>query len=84
MKRSTEMQGNWFWNNKVMDAIEKGLLNLTHWIWNKRHNSTEIENSPAPAVKVEPKVDTAVVAKKPAARKTAAKKAPKGNEWSVK
>jgi hypothetical protein len=78
------MQGNWFWNNKVMDAIEKGLLNLTHWIWNKRHNSTEIENSPAPAVKVEPKVDTAVVAKKPAARKTATKKAPKGSEWSVK
>ncbi len=75
-------KGNWFWNNKVMDAIEKGLLDLTHWIWLKRHNSTEIEEVPAPAVKVEP---VAVVEqKKPAARKTAMKKAPKGNEWSVK
>jgi hypothetical protein len=76
------MQGNWFWNNKVMDAIEKGLLNLTHWLWAKRHNSTELESVPvaepvqAPAVK-------AAVEKKPA-RKTAIKKAPKGNEWSVK
>jgi len=75
-------KGNWFWNNKVMDAIEKGLLDLTHWIWLKRHNSTEIEEIPAPAAKVEP---VAVVEqKKPAARKTAAKKAPKGNEWSIK
>lgn len=74
------MQGNWFWNNKVMDAIEKGLLNLTHWIWAKRHNSTEVEVIPTPAVKVEPVVEE----KKPAARKTAAKKAPKGSEWSVK
>jgi hypothetical protein len=76
------MQGNWFWNNKVMDAIEKGLLNLTHWLWAKRHNSTELESVPvaepvqAPAVK-------AAVEKKPV-RKPAAKKAPKGNEWSVK
>jgi hypothetical protein len=74
-------KGNWFWNNKVMDAVEKGLLDLTHWIWLKRHNSTEIEEIPAPAAKVEP---VAVEQKKPAARKTAVKKAPKGNEWSVK
>jgi len=75
-------KGNWFWNNKVMDAIEKGLLDLTHWIWLKRHNSTEIEEIPAPAAKVEPVAD--VEQKKPAARKTAVKKAPKGNEWSIK
>ena len=75
------MQGNWFWNNKVMDAIEKGLLNLTHWIWAKRHNTTEVEAVPTPA-KVEPTV--AVEEKKPAAKRTAAKKPPKGSEWSVK
>ena len=75
-------KGNWFWNNKVMDVIEKGLLDLTHWIWLKRHNSTEIEEIPAPAAKVEPVA--AVEENKPAARKTAMKKAPKGNEWSVK
>ncbi len=74
------MQGNWFWNNWIMDAIEKGLLNLTHWIWAKRHNSTEIEEVPTPAVKVEPVAEE----KKPTARKPAAKKAPKGSDWSVK
>jgi hypothetical protein len=71
-------KGNWFWNNKVMDAIEKGLLDLTHWIWLKRHNSTEIEEI---AAKVEP---AAVEEKKPSLRKSTVKKAPKGNEWSVK
>ena len=75
-------KGHWFWNNKVMDAIEKGLLNLTHWIWAKRHISTEIEEGAIPALKVEPVI--AVEEKKPAARKPAAKKPPKGNDWSVK
>ena len=75
------MQGNWFWNNKVMDAIEKGLLNLTHWLWAKRHISSEVESIPTPT-KVEPVV--AVEEKKPTARKTAAKKPPKGSDWSVK
>ena len=80
------MQGNWFWNNKVMDAIEKGLLNLTHWLWAKRHSSSEIEHIPNPAAKVEPVVEKIVV-KKVAAKKPAAKRTPKaakGNEWSVK
>lgn len=75
------MQGNWFWNNKVMDAVEKGLLNLTHWVWSKRHNTTEVESIPTPA-KIEPVV--AVEEKKPAAKRTAAKKPPKGSDWSVK
>jgi hypothetical protein len=72
------MQGNWFWNNKVMDAIEKGLLNLTHWLWAKRHISAEIEEVPTP--KVEPVAEE----KKPAVKRTAAKKPPKGSDWSVK
>jgi len=74
------MQGNWFWNNKVMDAVERGLLNLTHWIWAKRHSSTEIEQIPTPTVKVE----EVPVEKKPAAKRPASKKAPKGSDWSVK
>ena len=80
------MQGNWFWNNKIMDAVEKGLLNLTHWVWAKRHGSAEMESSIAPTAKVEPAVEKAAV-KKPAAKKPAAKRAPnaaKGSEWSVK
>ena len=75
------MQGNWFWNNKVMDAIEKGLLNLTHWLWAKRHSSSEVESIPTPT-KVEPVV--AVEEKKPVAKRAAAKKPPKGSDWSVK
>lgn len=77
------MQDNWFWNNKIMDAIEKGLLNLTHWLWAKRHNSTELESVPVAAPVEPPKTEAVAVEKKPA-RKTAVKKAPKGNEWSVK
>ena len=76
------MQGNWFWNNKVMDAIEKGLLNLTHWLWAKRHNSTELESVPVAEPAKVPEVKAA--ADKKPARKTTIKKAPKGNEWSVK
>ena len=77
------MQGNWFWNNKVMDAIEKGLLNLTHWLWAKRHNSTELESVPVAAPVEAPKTEAVAAEKKPG-RKPAVKKAPKGNEWSVK
>ena len=81
------MQGNWFWNSKAMDVVEKGLLNLTHWVWAKRNSSTEIEHIPNPAaMKAEPVVEKIVV-KKTAAKKPAAKRTPKatkGNEWSVK
>jgi hypothetical protein len=73
-------KGHWFWNSGFMDTVEKWLLDLTHWVWAKRHNSAEIEEIPAPA-KVDP---VAVEEKKTTSRKPAAKKAPKGNEWSVK
>ena len=75
--------GHWFWHSAFMNAVEKGLLNLTHWIWAKRHNSTELESVPVAAPVETPKVEPAVAEKKPA-RKPATKKAPKGNEWSVK
>lgn len=77
------MQGNWFWNNRIMDAIEKGLLNLTHWIWAKRHTSTEAEVIPVATPAETPTVKQDAAEKKPA-RKPAVKKTPKGNEWSVK
>lgn len=80
------MQGNWFWNSKVMDYVEKSLLNLTHWVWGKRNSSTEIEHIPNPAAKVEPTVEKTVV-KKTTAKKPAVKKSPKaakGSGWSVK
>ena len=73
-------KGHWFWNSGFMDTVEKWLLDLTHWVWAKRHNTTEVEVVPTPA-KVEP---VAVEEKKPAAKRTTAKKAPKGSEWSVK
>jgi hypothetical protein len=73
-----------------MDVIEKQLLNLTHWVWAKRHESSEIEYIP----KIEPAMgstkeyipdttaEPAKPVKKPAAKRTP--KAPKGSEWSVK
>jgi len=76
-------KSHWFWNNKVMDAIEKGLLNLTHWLWAKRHNSTEFESVPVAAAIEAPKTESVAVEKK-STRKPAARKAPKGSEWSVK
>jgi hypothetical protein len=74
-----------------MDAVEKGLLNLTHWIWAKRNGSTEIERIPNPAVEAEPAVKNIpvknIAVKKTAVKKPAVKRTPratKGNEWSVK
>lgn len=76
-------KGHWFWNSGFMNFVEKLLLNLTHWVWAKRHNSTEVES--VPVAEVEPKdVATPAESTKPAAKKTPRKKAPKGNEWSVK
>jgi len=73
-------KSHWFWNSKVIDLVEKWLLDLTHWIWAKRHASTEVESVPVPEpvqVQVEPEA-----VKKPAVKRTP--KAKKGNEWSVK
>jgi hypothetical protein len=83
-------KSHWFWNSGLMDVVEKQLLNLTHWVWAKRNESSEIEYIP----KIEPKLVTppeesnnavaepAKPVKKPAAKRTP--KAPKGNEWNVK
>ena len=82
-------KGHWFWNSKFMDVVEKQLLNLTHWVWAKRHESSEIEYIP----KIEPTIVTkddsknVVVEPTKPARKPAVKRAPKtpkGNEWNVK
>lgn len=87
-------KGHWFWHSSLMNVIEKQLLNLTHWVWAKRHESAEVEYIP----KIEPKMEvTSVIteedsknivaeparpAKRPATKRTP--KAPKGNEWNVK
>ena len=78
---------HWFWNSGLMDVIEKQLLNLTHWVWAKRHESAEVEYVP----KIEPTMviteeDSKNIVAEPArpVRKPAVKKAPKGNEWNVK
>lgn len=82
-------KGHWFWNSRLMDVVEKQLLNLTHWVWAKRNESSEIEYIP----KIEPKLVTpeesnntvaepAKPVRKPAVKRTP--KVPKGNEWNVK
>jgi len=76
-------KGHWFWNSRLMDVVEKQLLNLTHWVWAKRNESTEIEYIP----KIEPKLvtpedESVKPVKKPAVKRTP--KVPKGNEWNVK
>ena len=78
---------HWFWNSGLMDIVEKQLLNLTHWVWAKRHESSEIEYIP----KIEPTLviteeDSKNIVAEPArsVRKPAVKKVPKGNEWNVK
>ena len=77
-------KGHWFWHSKVADWIEKSLLDLTHWIWSKRHASTEdatlnLKKEPelGPVGTVVPSQDSEV--KKPARKGTP--KAPKGNQW---
>lgn len=76
-------KGHWFWNSRLMNAVEKILLDLTHWVWAKRHNTTEIESVPVAEVKrVEPEPELTLEPKKPATKRKP--KAPKGNEWSVK
>lgn len=81
-------KGHWFWHSGFMNAVEKMLLDLTHWVWAKRHNTTEVESVPVAEVeKAELSISEPALTDKPAAKKPAAKrkpKAPKGNEWSVK
>ena len=75
-------KGHWFWNSVLMNVVEKQLLNLTHWVWMKRHDSVDevavpVAANTEPAAQVEEQT-------KPAAKRPARKKSPKGNEWSVK
>lgn len=84
-------KGHWFWHSTVMNNVEQWLLDLTHWVWAKRHDTPEVESVP----KVEPKMSvTKVITEEesknivaePArpAKRTAAKKPPKGSDWSIK
>lgn len=72
-------KGHWFWNSGFMGTVEKWLLDLTHWVWAKRHLTTEVEVVPTPV-----KEDPVIEPTKTTTRKPAAKKPPKGNDWSVK
>jgi len=72
-------KGHWFWHSTVMNKVEQWLLDLTHWVWAKRHDTPEVEAVPTPH-----KEDPVIEPKKITTRKPAVKKAPKGNEWSVK
>ena len=75
-------KGHWFWHSGFMNAVEKMLLDLTHWVWAKRHNTTEVESVPVAEPVVEVAPELTIEPKKPAAKRKP--KAPKGNEWSVK
>ena len=79
------MDNHWFWHSWIVDRIEKGLLNLTHWIWAKRHSALETDTVPAAAPEAPAKV-AAKTTRAPAKKTTSApsKRVTKGNEWSVK
>jgi len=70
---------HWFWHSTAMNKVEQWLLELTHWVWAKRHDTPEVEVVPTPH-KEDPVIEPPKIEK----RKLAVKKAPKGNEWSVK
>lgn len=74
--------GNWFWHSKFMTWVESSLLNLTNWVWNKRHSTPPKKTAP----KKDPVLDTK---EPPPPRKTPAKKttkkAPaKKSTWTAK
>ena len=79
------MDNHWFWHSWIVDRIEKGLLNLTHWIWAKRHSALEIDTVPVSAPQAPAKV-VAKTARAPAKKttRTPTKRVAKSNEWSVK
>lgn len=83
MKRSIGMNnGNWFWHSKFMTWVEGSLLNLTNWVWNKRHST--------PPKKTVPKKDPVLDTKEPPpprktpAKKTAKKAPAKKSAWTAK
>lgn len=72
-KRNIYMnKGNWFWHSKLMNWVEGKLLDVTNWVWKKRHITS---NYTKPAGKV-----PAATPVKRAPRKTPAKK----TEWTAK
>lgn len=83
-KRSITMKDNWFWHSRFMAWVEGALLDLTNWVWNKRHHT--------PPKKAQAKKDPVLVEStqeppppKKAPAKKAAKKAPaKKSTWTAK
>ena len=82
-KRSTKMKDNWFWHSSFMAWVEGALLDLTNWVWNKRHSSPPkkavVKKDPVLEQSNEPPPPKKVPAKK------VAKKAPaKKSNWTAK
>lgn len=76
-KRNIYMnKGNWFWHSRLMNWVERALLDVTNWVWKKRHITS---NYTKPAVKA----PSSTPAKK-APRKTPAKQPAKKSDWNVK
>ena len=90
MKRSMRMKDNWFWHSRVMTWVEGALLDITNWVWNKRHinphRKTPSVRSEKKDTWVEPTLDPVKLPEpKKAPAKRAAKKAPaKKSAWTAK
>lgn len=84
------MKDNWFWHSRFMAWVEGALLDLTNWVWNKRHSTPKKS-----VAKKDPILDTNLQQDghstttpektKKAPAKKAAKKAPaKKSTWTAK
>ena len=73
-------KGNWFWHSRLMNWVESALLDLTNWVWRKRHVTTNYTKPKGPAT------TPADPTKAAPAKKVPAKKAPakKKSDWNVK
>jgi len=66
--------GNWFWHSALMNWVERSLLDLTNWVWKKRHVTSSYTKPAAKKVATAPAKKTVV--KKPATKKK--------TDWNVK
>ena len=79
-------KGNWFWHSRFMSWVEGALLDITNWVWKKRHVTSNYTKPKGPA-KIQPTLQDipkeSATPKAPAKR--AARKAPaKKSSWNIK
>jgi hypothetical protein len=83
-------KGNWFWHSRFMTWVEGALLDLTNWVWNKRHISPYKKTPNTRSNKSDPWIEPTLdvvsppAAKKAPAKKVAKKASAKKSTWTAK